>query len=52
MRLTTGSRITIDGRQGTVVVTNQYNIPVMVKYDNSDQILEVTNQVIKPFVQK
>ena len=51
MRLTTGSRVSINGVQGTVVVTDWLGNPKMVKYDRNDNIFEVRDQIIVPIIQ-
>ena len=51
MRLSTGSRITINGINGTAIVTDWNGNPVMVKYDKSEIVFNVKeNHVIKPIV--
>lgn len=52
MRLSTGSRIKINGINGSVVVTDWNGNAVMVKFDKSDKIFNVTDQIIEPIVQK
>lgn len=52
MGLSTGSRITINGVNGTVVVTNQRGEAVFVKYDSKDFIFKVRDERIEPIVQR
>ncbi len=48
MNLSTGSRITIDGINGTAIVTDWKGNALMAKYDREDHIFELTDQVIIP----
>lgn len=48
MKYSTGSRITINGKNGTVVVAYENGGAAMFKYDDSDSIFEVKDQTIKP----
>jgi len=50
MGLSTGSRVTINGIPGVAVVTNWRGDAVMVKYDKSDDIFDVRDQVILPII--
>ena len=50
MGLSTGSRITINGICGTAIVTNQHGDAVFVKYDKSDVVFMVRDQVIEPII--
>jgi len=52
MKLSTGSRVTINGKNGTVVVTDWHGNAKMVKYDNKDYIFEVRDETIKPIIIK
>ena len=52
MGLSTGSRITIDGVNGTAIVTDWDGNPVMVKYDRSDKIFNVDGHTIEPIITK
>lgn len=52
MGLGTGSRITIDGVNGTVVVTDWAGNALQVRYDRDDKIFSVINHTIIPIVQK
>ena len=52
MRLSTGSRITINGINGTVVVTDINGNPLMARYDINDKPFTITNQIILPIITK
>lgn len=51
MKLSTGSRVKINGIYGTVVVTNWRGEAVFVKYDKGDDIFMVRGQKIEPVIQ-
>ena len=50
MGLSTGSRITINGINGTAVVTDWAGNVKMAKYDRSDFIFEVKDHHIEPII--
>lgn len=50
MRLSTGSRIKIDGVNGTVIVTDSKGNVCMAKFDNEERIFEIKKMKVEPII--
>lgn len=53
MRYSTGSRISFNNKNCTVVITDQHGNPLIVKSDTTDKLFDVKeNDVVSPIIQK